>query len=577
MSAAFGAGAIPSGVMPVAALAPGTTTDGSCRGFPRPPSAVCGGCVGCPGVVPFACGGLAPCGGFVHGCCPAGGCSGCTPMGCGAPPFAPLEYIPGNAIVACAGVSAPSVTLPASASGCVFFPGTAAVGSLASEISPLGPCNVPKKVEVDATSVREAKNLVQVPGKSPKNASVGPVGSPATSIPADSKPQEPRIATKRDDSTDLRLQETLLEDQQEKEQLMQLQMQVTQAVVQKAMANKQASDQETIMQQQYAFMQQSDAASQQKQQQEQQQMQQMQQQQQQQQMQQHMLQQQMMQQQMMMQSGMMGPCGMAMGGPMMPSGPTVPGFGIGVGMGVGMGLGPAPNIDLDKRYVGVIKSFNKEKGIGLVDSAELKDKFGTDVFLHASQMQSGEQDGDVISFKVQVGKLGQPRAKEIQVVGNLQDPDTVAMAQDDSLSVRYIGTLKSYNLERGFGFIFCAETYDKFGSDVFLHKEQTPEKLAVGDGVGFSLRLSQRGQPQAKDVEKVEASNASAKASAPPPFKPVSGIHADAPGPYRAIPHAKANNGLPLSSAAGIPPGSCSFTTPPPPPPIPNSGISHVS
>merc|ERR1719476_617888 len=84
---------------------------------------------------------------------------------------------------------------------------------------------------------------------------------------------------------------------------------------------------------------------------------------------------------------------------------------------------PPPDFDMDKRYVGVIKSFNTAKGIGFVDCPEITEKFGCDVFLHASQILNDEEVGDVIQFTVQLGRLGQPRAKDIQAIGSVQDRD----------------------------------------------------------------------------------------------------------------------------------------------------------
>jgi len=64
------------------------------------------------------------------------------------------------------------------------------------------------------------------------------------------------------------------------------------------------------------------------------------------------------------------------------------------------------------------------------------------------------------------------------------------------------GKVKSYNAEKGFGFIDCADTFAKYGRDVFLHKEQA-DGLAVGDPVLFTVEINPRGQPQARKVEKI--------------------------------------------------------------------------
>lgn len=340
---------------------------------------------------------------------------------------------------------------------------------------------------------------------------------------------------------EIMLQQMLLEQQQEKEQLMSLQMQVTQVVVQAAMAKQQAAEQEAMMAQQLALMQSPDAA------QEQQQL-----------MQQQMMQQ--MQQQMLMaQSMVTAPTAMGQMGQM----------GMGAhqhAMGqMGMGaapqmVAPPPDFDMEKRYVGVIKSFNTAKGVGFVDCPEIMEKFGCDVFLHASQILNDEEVGDVISFTVQLGRLGQPRAKDIQAIGSVQDTEMEAPNQV------YTGTVKSFNQEKGYGFIVCAETFGQYQSDVFFHKDQA-KGINIGDSAKFTLRLSLKGQPQAKDMEKApEAAQLTALGGAPhlpapgEGFKPIMGRHMDLPSADRSVPYTK---------AAGMtvpPPPAGTFGNLPPPP-----------
>jgi len=198
-----------------------------------------------------------------------------------------------------------------------------------------------------------------------------------------------------------------------------------------------------------------------------------------------------------------------------------------------------PNIDTEKRYVGVIKSFNTAKGIGFVECPEIMEKFGCEVFLHASQVQNDEAVGDMISFTVQLGRLGQPRAKDIKTIGSVQDPEGGENKEPKQV---YTGQVKHFNAEKGFGFVACAETQAQFGCDVFLHKDQFVG-MNVGDTVRFTLRLSLKGQPQAKDVQRVDGGlpslpalpapggEAACKASLPPP-----------PPASRSAPYAKASN-----------------------------------
>jgi CspA family cold shock protein len=66
------------------------------------------------------------------------------------------------------------------------------------------------------------------------------------------------------------------------------------------------------------------------------------------------------------------------------------------------------------------------------------------------------------------------------------------------------GTVKTFNTERGFGFI----TRDAGGNDIFFHVDQVDEsveELFRGQRVSFEERLSPRsGRPEARDVRIVQ-------------------------------------------------------------------------
>merc|ERR1719450_1403229 len=61
------------------------------------------------------------------------------------------------------------------------------------------------------------------------------------------------------------------------------------------------------------------------------------------------------------------------------------------------------------------------------------------------------------------------------------------------------GRIKSFNSDKGFGFIECAQTYQQYSRDVFLHKAQIGD-MAVGTVVAFSVEVNKQGMPQVKDV-----------------------------------------------------------------------------
>jgi len=64
----------------------------------------------------------------------------------------------------------------------------------------------------------------------------------------------------------------------------------------------------------------------------------------------------------------------------------------------------------------------------------------------------------------------------------------------------YVGTIKTFNAEKGWGFVECDQTYDVFGQDIFLlHNQFSGEACGKGDQVCFSIAHGSRG-PEAIDV-----------------------------------------------------------------------------
>lgn len=64
----------------------------------------------------------------------------------------------------------------------------------------------------------------------------------------------------------------------------------------------------------------------------------------------------------------------------------------------------------------------------------------------------------------------------------------------------YVGTLKSYNNTKGFGFLECADAAKDWGCDVYVHKNLVPTPWTMGQPVEFAVTQNSRGQPQAMDV-----------------------------------------------------------------------------
>lgn len=68
----------------------------------------------------------------------------------------------------------------------------------------------------------------------------------------------------------------------------------------------------------------------------------------------------------------------------------------------------------------------------------------------------------------------------------------------DPLDVKFLGVVKEYNDQKGFGMIECHETQIMWNVDVYAYKDVlAAANCGVGDTIRFGVHLNPRGQPQA--------------------------------------------------------------------------------
>jgi len=78
-------------------------------------------------------------------------------------------------------------------------------------------------------------------------------------------------------------------------------------------------------------------------------------------------------------------------------------------------------------------------------------------------------------------------------------------SKDKEVETVFLGTIKSFDVKSGYGFISSAEAYKKYNKDVFLHFKQI-KQFETGDHVTFSMRINGKGYPQAYGLKKVGTS-----------------------------------------------------------------------
>jgi cold shock CspA family protein len=68
---------------------------------------------------------------------------------------------------------------------------------------------------------------------------------------------------------------------------------------------------------------------------------------------------------------------------------------------------------------------------------------------------------------------------------------------------RFHGRIKSFNAQKGFGFIECPEAHAVYGRDVFLHKAQIGD-FNIGSELSFAVEMNKSNMPQARDLAEVD-------------------------------------------------------------------------
>jgi cold shock CspA family protein len=186
--------------------------------------------------------------------------------------------------------------------------------------------------------------------------------------------------------------------------------------------------------------------------------------------------------------------------------PQAPGFGSGFGSPpmaapvYGGTKGALPSNGLkaskDPTYYGHVKAFYEEKGWGHISCEATMKLYGKDVFLMRGKVTSDIAivTGSLVSFKVTPSAKG-PQATEIHVL-----PEG-AVGVNGLAGKSYSGVIKSFNSEKGWGFVAGDEIQEVFGKDIFINKRELQGVIPdVGEEVNFTVEVDNDGQAQAKNV-----------------------------------------------------------------------------
>eukprot|EP00418_Pyrodinium_bahamense_P037036 CAMPEP_0179205848 /NCGR_PEP_ID=MMETSP0796-20121207/102625_1 /TAXON_ID=73915 /ORGANISM="Pyrodinium bahamense, Strain pbaha01" /LENGTH=381 /DNA_ID=CAMNT_0020910739 /DNA_START=84 /DNA_END=1226 /DNA_ORIENTATION=+ len=166
---------------------------------------------------------------------------------------------------------------------------------------------------------------------------------------------------------------------------------------------------------------------------------------------------------------------------------------------------------------GAVKSFNDDKGWGHITCELGMQLYAKDVFLMKSALGGQSvQAGSLVSFRVTMGAKG-PQATDVQVL-----PEG-CFSTDSSPGSSFVGVVKSFHSEKGWGFVTSDEIQQFFGKDIFLHRLELGGIVPQpGDAVQFTVEPGKTGQLEAKNVA-----------------LSVSGEAAADSGTYRAVPRSQ--------------------------------------
>jgi cold shock CspA family protein len=193
-------------------------------------------------------------------------------------------------------------------------------------------------------------------------------------------------------------------------------------------------------------------------------------------------------------------------------------------MGGGMPpMGPAVDMYAPS-FVGIVKSFNPKSGWGMIECEMTYRLYGKDVFFGTSVAPYGAERGEQVRFSVKQEAKG-PAAIEVtplrlmqayppaapqvpmyappQMVygGNMKGAPPPVGKQPSKDHV-YIGSVKSFNEEKGWGHIACEGTKKIYNKDVFLMKREVEAvggSIPLGSLISFKVQSDGKG-PKATDI-----------------------------------------------------------------------------
>jgi len=157
----------------------------------------------------------------------------------------------------------------------------------------------------------------------------------------------------------------------------------------------------------------------------------------------------------------------------------------------------------DQLFFGSVRAWSAEKGYGHISCEAANALFGKDVFLLRGVLpvvSEAVELGMLMSFQVNPSPKG-PQAASVSLL-----PAGSFATEEGQEASMFTGTVKSFNEEKGWGFLEDPELKELFGKDIFFHKRELDgQSPSNGDEIQFTVAIDAKGGPAAKNCTLVDS------------------------------------------------------------------------
>ncbi|CAE8681490.1 unnamed protein product [Polarella glacialis] len=184
----------------------------------------------------------------------------------------------------------------------------------------------------------------------------------------------------------------------------------------------------------------------------------------------------------------------------------------------------------------------------MIQCGQTEQMYGKDIFFVANVVPGGSvNQGDQVRFSLKMEAKGPAAASMTRLVAASPGYGAPIPAYGAPVAApvpmsagNFVGTIKSFNKEKGWGMIQCGQTEQMYGKDIFFVANVVPGgSVNQGDQVRFSIKMEAKG-PAAASMARIGAGSGpmamAPRSYAPQPVASYAPIPSYAPVPSYAPP-----------------------------------------